>query len=498
MDVELLNALGIDSKKDLKELIEALEDKQGEFFERLETVSDEARRDELSELLSQIDAQIAQLKAQLKAMSSGIVIDAGAASATSEEAAKKEAEKREAEKKEAEKAKKAAEAQKIQELKKREAERRKQADQAAAAAASAQNAASQQGASKQQSGASKASANKQQVSSSKQPSANNTPQQPATSAPQGPADLKQGLVLYNKKSFTGAFAIFKPLAEKGDVTAEYMLGSMYHRGEGTPQDEDRAKFWMEKAAKAGDVNAQYDYAIMLLSDVHNQDLIMGMHYLGLAADQDHKESLIKFVELSQGSDELYILQDAVQYCKKLIATTEDSFDKQKYTTTLSNLTAKLKVAKKQESIANRASKLTIIGAIISIISIVSIFLGVHQQYFIAETFLGSFPRGLQEFLFGGWMDITKSGGSASAAGMVLLGWMFRTAGNHPGRNAKASAMEAVCVAFRYIAIAGHILISILAGTKLFGNFFASAISIAIFLLLGKFIGWLLGKTLKTR
>ena len=59
-------------------------------------------------------------------------------------------------------------------------------------------------------------------------------------------------------------------------------------------------------------------------------------------------------------------------------------------------------------------------------------------------------------------------------------------------------MEAVCVAFRYIAIAGHILISILAGTKLFGNFFASAISIAIFLLLGKFIGWLLGKTLKTR
>jgi len=505
MDIELLKDLGLDPKKDLKELLEDLEDKQGEFFERLETVSDESRREELNALLSKIDQQISQLKTQIKAMSSGIVIDTGAASTDSAEAKKKEAERQEAEKAQAKKAeeeKKAQEAAKIQELKRKEAERRRQAKQAAAAAATAaaastQNTAPQQGTSNQQSAASNAPAANKQASSGKQPAAN-AAAQPAGNVQNGPKDLQQGLVLYTKKSFTGAFAIFKPLAENGDVTAQYMLGSMYHRGEGTPKDTDRAKFWMEKAADAGDTNAQYDYAIMLLSDVNNQDITTGLYYLGMAAASDHKDATLKYVELAQNEDDVKILGYAVQYCKKLIATAEDSFDKQRYTTTLNDLNAKYKVALKKEQLANRASKLTIIGAIISIISIISIFLGVHQGYFIEETFLGNFPRRLQEFLFNGWIDITASGGSTSAAGLVILGWIFRTAGNNPARNSKASAMDAVCVAFRYIAIAGHILFCILAGTKLFGNFFTSMITIGICVLIGKGIGFVLGKILRTK
>ena len=504
MDVELLKDLGLDPKKDLKELLEELEDKQGEFFERLETVSDEARREELNDLLSKIDQQISQLKAQMKAMSSGIVIDTGAASTDSAEAKKKEAERQEAEKaqaKKAEEAKKAQEAAKIQELKRKEAERRRQAKQAAAAAAAAaantQNTAPQQGASNQQPAASNAPAANKQASSGKQPAAN-AAAQPTGNVQNGPKDLQQGLVLYTKKSFTGAFAIFKPLAEKGDVTAQYMLGSMYHRGEGTPKDTDRAKFWMEKAADAGDTNAQYDYAIMLLSDVNNQDITMGLYYLGMAAASDHKDAVLKYVELAQNADDVNTLGSAVQYCKKLIATTEDSFDKQKHTATLNNLNAKYKVALKKEQLANRASKLTIIGAIISIISIISIFLGVHQGYFIEETFLGNFPSGLQKFLFNGWIDITASSGSTSAAGLVILGWIFRTAGNNPARNTKASAMDGVCVAFRYIAIAGHVLFSILAGTKLFGNFFMSMITIGVCVLIGKGLGFVLGKILRTK
>ncbi|MBM3484701.1 MAG: sel1 repeat family protein [Alphaproteobacteria bacterium] len=45
-------------------------------------------------------------------------------------------------------------------------------------------------------------------------------------------------------------------AEAGNVTAQRVLGNMYHWGEGVEQDDEQARFWWAKAAEAGDERAQ--------------------------------------------------------------------------------------------------------------------------------------------------------------------------------------------------------------------------------------------------
>jgi hypothetical protein len=45
-------------------------------------------------------------------------------------------------------------------------------------------------------------------------------------------------------------------ANKGDLTAQFELGSRYNYGRSLPKDTDQALHWLRKAAKAGDVNSE--------------------------------------------------------------------------------------------------------------------------------------------------------------------------------------------------------------------------------------------------
>ncbi|MGD9536044.1 MAG: tetratricopeptide repeat protein [Alphaproteobacteria bacterium] len=45
-------------------------------------------------------------------------------------------------------------------------------------------------------------------------------------------------------------------AEAGDADSQRLLGSMYHWGDGVPQDDEKAAFWWSKAAANGDQTAQ--------------------------------------------------------------------------------------------------------------------------------------------------------------------------------------------------------------------------------------------------
>jgi TPR repeat protein len=47
-------------------------------------------------------------------------------------------------------------------------------------------------------------------------------------------------------------------AEKGIAYSQYVLGEMYYKGKGIPQDSDEAVKWFRKAAKQGEVYAQYN------------------------------------------------------------------------------------------------------------------------------------------------------------------------------------------------------------------------------------------------
>ena len=52
------------------------------------------------------------------------------------------------------------------------------------------------------------------------------------------------------------------LAEKGDASAQYSLGVMYHDGDGVPANSSAAVKWYRKAAEQGDTTAQFWLGLM--------------------------------------------------------------------------------------------------------------------------------------------------------------------------------------------------------------------------------------------
>ncbi|EIJ44324.1 Sel1 repeat protein [Beggiatoa alba B18LD] len=51
-------------------------------------------------------------------------------------------------------------------------------------------------------------------------------------------------------------------AEQGNAEAQYQLGLMYSEGETTPQNFDRALFWLSKAARQGHPKAHYSLVLL--------------------------------------------------------------------------------------------------------------------------------------------------------------------------------------------------------------------------------------------
>jgi uncharacterized protein len=71
------------------------------------------------------------------------------------------------------------------------------------------------------------------------------------------AGFDEGVAAYAVGDYAQAMAEFKPLAEQGDVKAEYFTGFLYHRGYGVDVDHAEAAKWFAKAAAQRDSQAQY-------------------------------------------------------------------------------------------------------------------------------------------------------------------------------------------------------------------------------------------------
>jgi TPR repeat protein len=76
------------------------------------------------------------------------------------------------------------------------------------------------------------------------------------------ADFQTGLAAYNRGDFAAALQEWQPLAEQGDANSQYNLGLLYARGEGVPQDYQKAIGWYQKAAEQGVPAAEYNLGVM--------------------------------------------------------------------------------------------------------------------------------------------------------------------------------------------------------------------------------------------
>ena len=102
------------------------------------------------------------------------------------------------------------------------------------------------------------------------------------------AGVQTGVDAYQRGDYATALREWKPLAEQGQINAQYYLGLMYANGRGVPRDYAEAVKWWRKAADQGDADAQ---------------VYLGLMYeKGQGVAQDHAEAVKWFRKAAdQGS-----------------------------------------------------------------------------------------------------------------------------------------------------------------------------------------------------
>jgi uncharacterized protein len=111
-----------------------------------------------------------------------------------------------------------------------------------------------------------------------------------------PALATLGLLFARIKNHEQAVACWKKAAEQGDPEAQYNLGLMYSKGQGTEKDLAQAFNWFTQAAQQGVPSAQGRLGLMYATgDTVARDLIEAHKWLILAAKGNDKTAKANFV-----------------------------------------------------------------------------------------------------------------------------------------------------------------------------------------------------------
>lgn len=106
-----------------------------------------------------------------------------------------------------------------------------------------------------------------------------------------------------------AVQIWLPLAEQGDLAAQYTIGWMYESGQGVKKDFKKAVYWYLKSAQQGNSAAQY---------------VLGTMYAkGAGVKQDDSKSLAYFILSAKQGDPISQFQ-AGKYYQHGIGTNQDN------------------------------------------------------------------------------------------------------------------------------------------------------------------------------
>ncbi len=73
---------------------------------------------------------------------------------------------------------------------------------------------------------------------------------------------KKAFEAYNRGDYATALQLYRPLANKGEVTAEYIIGLMYANGQGVPQSYAEAMKWHHKVAEQGEALGQFSVGLL--------------------------------------------------------------------------------------------------------------------------------------------------------------------------------------------------------------------------------------------
>jgi TPR repeat protein len=113
-------------------------------------------------------------------------------------------------------------------------------------------------------------------------------------------ELNDGIKAYQQKNFALAQEKWLPLAEKGHVLAQTLIGSLYVYGEGVARDDVIAAHWFQLAANGGSAQAQYNLAILYEKGWGlEQDTEQARKWFRKAADNGRKDAASRLIELDE-------------------------------------------------------------------------------------------------------------------------------------------------------------------------------------------------------
>ena len=105
------------------------------------------------------------------------------------------------------------------------------------------------------------------------------------------ADFQKGIIAAKSGDFATALREWTPLAKQGNATAQSLLGSMYHEGQGVPQNHKTAVKWFTLAAEQGDADAQSNLGLMYgMGTGVIQDNVYAHMWWNIAASSGDKDA----------------------------------------------------------------------------------------------------------------------------------------------------------------------------------------------------------------
>ncbi len=100
------------------------------------------------------------------------------------------------------------------------------------------------------------------------------------------ANFLAGEDAYLREDYDRALEEWRPLAKRGNVEAQNMLGYMYRYGQGVVQDFEQARHWYRLAADQGHARAQNNLGAMYRQGLGvTQDYVEALQWFRRAAEQ---------------------------------------------------------------------------------------------------------------------------------------------------------------------------------------------------------------------
>jgi uncharacterized protein len=103
------------------------------------------------------------------------------------------------------------------------------------------------------------------------------------SAP-GRADVAAGVEAWESGDHSKALSQWRPLADRGNATAQFNMGQAFRFGRGVPADPAIARSWYEKAAQQGHQQAQAALGLLLYQ---TGDRKTAIYWISKAAERDN-------------------------------------------------------------------------------------------------------------------------------------------------------------------------------------------------------------------